>query len=412
MSTVWEILATIRGAIEAYPLPAYLILIGITVLVSPLLRLIVGRVALRLAIYTKIVADDLMVDALRPFRFVYALPVALGFFLAPMVAPYTYEARLVSGLLFITLVVDTVIKVLSGIGAVARQRFGGTRVNIAAYVDLLKIGAVILGITVAVTITTETEFWKLLSGFGAFTALLMFIFKDTLLSIIASLQIASWDHIREGDWISVPNFGADGTVTRIGLYDIRVKNWDLSTICIPTHVALGAGCKNYRSMSEARARRIKRALNIDLRTIQFCDRKLLLKLGRITLISDLVAEKVKALGKVDHSQLDSSSDAEAVTNLELFRAYVERYLRSRTDLHQKRMFIVVRDLAPTEYGLPLEIWAFTRNTDWADYEAVQASIFSHLIGMIGSFDLRLYQSLSEQQPALKKASAITKKRVN
>ena len=389
MAAAREIWQQIGEVIETYPLAAYVILIAVTFLLCPLLRLVVGRAALRLAIHTRVITDDLVIDALRPFRFVYILPVALGYILAPMAEPYASEARTVFGLLALVLIVDTIIKVLSGIGAVARQRLEGTRVNTEAYVDLLKIATIVLAVVIAVAFTTETEPWKLLSGVGAFAALLIFIFKDTLLSVIASLQIESWGHIREGDWISVPSSDADGTVERIGLFDITVKNWDLSTSCIPTHTILRADFKNYRSMSDSRARRIKRALNLDLHSIKFSDRKLLQKLKRIDLISDLVEEKLK--------ELDTSNEMSPnrATNLDLFRAYVVSYLQTRDDIHQKRMFILVRDLAPGPHGLPLEIWAFSRDTDWAEYEAVQASIFSHLIVMLDEFDLRLYQSLAE-----------------
>lgn len=391
MAETWE---KLQRVLEAYPMTTYLSLIGIAVLVSPVLRLVVGRAALRFAILTSNVADDLIVDALRPFRFVFFVPIATGLFLAPMAAPYAYEARNFFGLLFILLAVDTIIKVLNGVGAATRQKLDGTRVNIAALLDLSKVAVVIAGITTAIAFTSETTFWSLLGGIGAITAVLMFIFKDTLLCIIASMQIASWDHVREGDWIEVPNFSANGIVQRIGLYDIKVLNWDLSTSLIPTYAVLGTGCKNYRSMNEAKARRIKRALRIDIGTIKFCERKLLQKLQKFSLISDLVAEKTGVVLKANLVQPESLNEDGVVTNLDLFRAYVERYLRSRTDLHQKRMYIIVMDLEPTSHGLPLEIVAFTRNTDRATFEAIQSDIFSHLIAMAGIFELGLYQSLT------------------
>ena len=160
-----------------------------------------------------------------------------------MAEPYAYKMRLVTGALLIVLVVDTAIKLLSGIGAAIRQR-SGARVSTTAYIDLLKIVAVVLGFAVAVSVMTETDLLKLLGGIGAFAAVLMFIFKDTLHSILASLQIASWGHFREGDWISVPSFNADGTVERIGLYDITVRNWDLTVSLIPTNKVLDVATTN------------------------------------------------------------------------------------------------------------------------------------------------------------------------
>ena len=386
-----DVLGSIREYAEANAFLSYLIVVGVLALASPVLRIFVGGIALRIAIRTETIVDDLIVDALRPFRFVYALPVAVGFLLASMAEPYAYEMRLVTGALLIVLVVDTAIKLLSGIGAVIRQR-SGVRVSTTAYIDLLKIVAVVLGFAVAVSVMTETDLLKLLGGIGAFAAVLMFIFKDTLHSILASLQIASWGHFREGDWISVPSFNADGTVERIGLYDITVRNWDLTVSLIPTNKVLEVATTNYRSMQkEKRARRIQEKLFINIETIRLCDRPLLEKLGQIELISDLVADKLEALGKLDDPNGDPRCATSVSTNYELFRTYVDRYLRSCDDLHQKRNFILVRTLAPTRHGLPLDIFAFTRQTDLVDFSNVQTSIFNHLLAMVALFDLCLYQ---------------------
>jgi miniconductance mechanosensitive channel len=260
----------------------------------------------------------------------------------------------------------------------------------------LKILIVIVGIAFAASITIDTDIVPLLGGLGAATAVLGFIFKDTLHAIFASMKIASWNLIREGDWIAVPNFNADGIVEHIGLYDIKVRNWDLTTALIPTHQVLEVANTNFASMQrDARARRIQEKLLIDIETIRLCDRPLLEKLGQIELISDLVTDKLEALGELDDPSGDPRCAASVSTNYELFRTYVDRYLRSRDDLHQKQNFILVRTLAPTRHGLPLDIFAFTRQTNLVDFSNVQTSIFNHLIAMVALFDLRLYQSHQE-----------------
>jgi miniconductance mechanosensitive channel len=379
--------------IELHPGLTYGAVVVVVVLASPFLRALVGRVALRLAIRTETVIDDLFIDALRPFRFVYALPVGLAFFLAQLAEPYTYQARLVSGLLLIVLVIDTVIKLLSGTAAVIRHKSGDKGVSSTGYIDLLKILIVIVGIAFAASITIETDIVTLLGGLGAATAVLGFIFKDTLHAIFASMKIASWNLIREGDWIAVPNFNADGIVEHIGLYDIKVRNWDLTTALIPTHQVLEVANTNFASMQrDARARRIQEKLLIDIESIRLCDRPLLEKLGQIELISDLVADKLEALGELNDPSGDPRCAASVSTNYELFRTYVDRYLRSRDDLHQKQNFILVRTLAPTRHGLPLDIFAFTRQTDLVDFSNVQTSIFNHLVAMVALFDLRFYQT--------------------
>lgn len=341
--------------IELYPGFTYGAVVVVAVLASPFLQALVGRVALRLAIHTESVVGDLFVDALRPFRFVHALPVGLAFFLAHLAEPYTYQARLVSGLLLIILVIDTVIKLLSGTAAIIHHKSGDEGVSSTGYIDLLKILIVIVGIAFAASITIETDIVPLLGGLGAATAVLGFIFKDTLHAIFASIKIASWNLIREGDWIAVPNFNADGIVEHIGLYDIKVRNWDLTTALIPTHQVLEVANTNFASMQrDARARRIQEKLLIDIETIRLCDRPLLEKLGQIELISDLVTDKLEALGELDDPSGDPRCAASVSTNYKLFRTYVDRYLRSRDDLHQKQNFIMVSLLGSksTSFDVP------------------------------------------------------------
>jgi miniconductance mechanosensitive channel len=379
--------------IELNPGLFYSVVVVVAVLASPFLQTLFGRAALRLAIRTETVVDDLFIDALRPFRFVHALPVGLAFFLARLAEPYTYEAGLLSGLLLVVLLIDTAIKLLSGVAAVIRHNAGDKGASSTGYIDLLKILVVVSGITVAVSVTVETDLLTLLSGIGAVTAVLMFIFRDTLLSILASLKIASWGHFREGDWISVPSFNADGPVESIGLYDIKVRNWDLTTSLIPTHRVLEVANTNFRSMQkEARARRIQEKLLIDTESVRTCDRPLLEKLAQIDLISDVVANKLEFLGELEDPSANPRCVASVSTNYELFRTYVDRYLRTRDDLHQKQNFILVRTLAPTHQGLPLDIFAFTRQTGLIDFSNTQTSIFNHLIAMLALFDLRLYQT--------------------
>ncbi len=387
-------LATI---IELHPGYTYAIVVAIAVLVSPFVQALVGRLALRLAISTETVIDDLFVDALRPFRFVHALPVGLAFFLAHLAEPYTYEARLVSGLLLIVIVSEVAIKLLSGALAVIRHKSGVEGAASTGYIDFMKVLVVILGIGFAVSITVETDLLTLVSGLGALTAVLMFVFKETLHAIVAGLKIASWNLIREGDWIAVPSFDADGEVETIGLYDIKVRNWNLTTSLIPTNKVLEVATTNYRNMQKhARARRIHEKLHIDIESIRLCDRPLLEKLRQIEPISDIVSEKLKILAEFDNLDDDPRCAASVLTNLELFRIYVDRYLRTRDDLHQKQNFILVKALAPTRHGFPLDIFAFTRQTGFVDFSNTQTSIFTHLMAMIALFDLRLYQIRNEK----------------
>jgi miniconductance mechanosensitive channel len=376
---------------NSHPLSSYLIIVFICSVVSYPLRMLVGRLAFAIALRTERIVDDLIVDALRPFRFVYALPVALGFYLSHMAQPYTYTAKVVCGLLFIVLSIDIAAKLLNGLGAILRHKAGGTSSSYTGMIDVAKLGVALLGIAVIIAIFFETSPLALLSGIGAFTAVLMLVFKDTVLSIVASLQNTSWGFFREGDWISAPEFGADGPIERIGLYEVTVRNWDLTTSLIPTHKVLNVKTKNYRSMQESQARQIRRTLDIDIDTIRFCDRHLLERLVKIDSLSEEATQQLKLIMEEENAQKDNSTLIKRKTNLDMFRLYADKFLRQHNGIHQRKHLILVRDREPGPEGLPVEVWAFTKKVDLPGYEATQASVFSHLIGVLGLFDLKVFQ---------------------
>jgi miniconductance mechanosensitive channel len=325
--------------------------------------MLVGRLAFAIALRTERVVDDLIVDALRPFRFVYVLPVAIGFYLAHMAQPYTYTAKVVCGLLFIILCIDTAAKLLNGLGAIMRHKAGGTGVSYTGMIDVAKLGVVVLGIAVIIAIFFETSPLALLSGIGAFTAVLMLVFKDTVLAIVASLQNTSWGYFREGDWIAAPEFGAEGLIESIGLYEVR-------------------------SMWESQARKITRALDIDIDTIRFCDRHLLERLVKIDGLSEEATQQLELITAEENAQKDNPTLAKRKTNLDMFRLYADKFLHQHDG---RKHLILVRDREPGPEGLPVEVWAFTKKVDLPGYEATQASVFSHLIGVLGLFDLKVFQ---------------------
>jgi miniconductance mechanosensitive channel len=375
---------------------SFIVIVAVALAASPILQRLIGRVALRIAIRTETVIDDLIVDALRPFRFVYAIPTALAYFLSDWSAPYAYEVRVLSGLISIFIAVETAIKVMSAVASVIRDRSGAKGVSSTGYIDILKILTVLVGIVAAGSIVVDTDLITLIGGVGAATAVLGIIFKDSLHSIFASIKIASWNLIREGDWLVVPSFGADGTVEHIGLYDIKVRNWDLTTVLVPTHSVLEVANTNFTSMQDTRARRLYETFSFDVRSVRVCDRALLERLKDVPLIADIVAEKLEALGESDDPATDPQLAAVIATNFEIFSTYVERYLQSREDVHQKRQYIMIRTTAPTNHGVPMEIFAFLREVNLVPFSNVQTSIFNHLLAMIGVFDLRLHQSLAER----------------
>ena len=209
----------------------------------------------------------------------------------------------------------------------------------------------LVGLAIAASITLDTELSRIIAGLGAATAVAGFIFRDTLHSLFVGIKIASFDLIREGDWLSVPSFDADGSVEHIGLYDIKIRNWDQTTSLIPTHKVLEVANRNYSSMqNEARARQLVAKILFDLDSVRLCDRELLERLKQVPLVADVALEKLESLSEEGTDLTFLRADNDNCTNYDLFQMYVDRYLRKRSDLHQKRFYILVRTLEPSIYA--------------------------------------------------------------
>jgi len=224
----------------------------------------------------------------------------------------------------------------------------------------------------------------------------MLVFKDTLLSFVAGLQISSNNTIRKGDWIVMPQYGADGDVIDISLHSIQIQNWDKTITTIPTHKLLEESFINWRGMEESGGRRISRSLNININSVRFLSEKELQELGRIALLKDYINEKMSEIIMDNDTRdidLGHEINGRQLTNIGTFRAYIYLYLQSRPDIH-KDMTLLVRQLQPKEHGIPLQIYAFSNITAWAEYENIQSDIFDHLIATAPHFHLSLFQNPS------------------
>ena len=235
----------------------------------------------------------------------------------------------------------------------------------------------------------------LLSGIGAMSAVAMFVFKDAILGFVAGFQLAANRMVARGDWIEMPSHGVDGDIIEVGLTTVKVQNFDKTIVMIPTYALVSESFKNWRGMSESGGRRIKRAVHVDIGSIRFCDDEMLARFARIPLMGDYVEARraaASANGKHGEDAADTAS-ADRLTNASVYRAYFEAYLRQHPMVHQDMTFLV-RHLAPTEHGLPIEMFVFCRDQRWASYEAIQADILDHLLAMAPQFDLRVYQNPS------------------
>lgn len=269
---------------------------------------------------------------------------------------------------------------------------------IKGYLQLIKIVVFLVAAILGIAVLIDRSPLLLLSGLGAMTAVLMLVFKDTIMSFVAAVQLSSNDMLRVGDWLEMPALNADGDVIDIALHTVKVQNWDKTITTIPTWRLINEPFKNWRGMSESGGRRIKRSLFIDQTSVRFLTEEERQRLRRFALIDDYLERKrvqLEAYNRVLLAEGKDPVNTRRVTNLGTFRAYVVEYLRAHPGIHQN-MTLMVRQLQPGATGLPLEIYCFTNTTAWVEYEGIQADIFDHLYAIVREFDLRVFQEPTGQ----------------
>lgn len=267
---------------------------------------------------------------------------------------------------------------------------------IKSYIQVIKMFLIIIGIIILIGDIIGKSPWKLLSGIGAMTAVLLLIFKDSILGFVAGIQLAANNMVKIGDWIEVPKYGADGDVIEINLTNIKVQNWDRTITTMPVYALTTESFKNWRGMSESGGRRIKRAIYIDMSTIKFCNDEMLERFKKIEYIKSYIKEKQNEIKKFNEdNNIDMSNfvNGRRLTNLGTFRAYVYNYLKNHPYIN-KDMILLVRQLDLTSNGIPLEIYAFSSDKAWVNYENIQSDIFDHVLSIINEFDLRIFQNPS------------------
>ena len=266
-------------------------------------------------------------------------------------------------------------------------------IPIRSFVQVIKLVVLFIGIIFIVSIVLDKTPLYLLSGLGALTAVLMLIFKDAILGFVAGIQLTANRMVARGDWIEMDKYGADGDVLEVTLTTVKVQNWDKTITTIPTYALISDAFKNWRGMTESDGRRIKRAINIDMNTIRLCDEAMLERFGKIQLLGDYLKSKREEIASYNAGQtfdVDDPVNGRRMSNVGTYRAYIIAYLRQHPMINLDMTFLV-RQLAPTPEGLPLEIYVFSRDKVWANYEAIQADIFDHLLAVIPEFGLRVYQ---------------------
>lgn len=263
-----------------------------------------------------------------------------------------------------------------------------------SYLQVIQIFFIFMAGTLIISSLTGSSPWSFLVSLGAASAILMLVFKDTILGFVASIQVSANDSIRVGDWIEMPKYGVDGDVMQINLNNVKVRNFDKTVVTIPTYTLLSDAFKNYRGMEESGGRRIKRAINIKISSIRYLTREEIEELKKIQLLKESINKRETEIQAYNQKyEVDSTVpvNGRRMTNIGLFRSYILSYAKHNPEIH-KDMTLMVRQLAPTEYGLPLELYMFTNGTNWGYFEDTMADLFDHLLAAIKFFHLEVFES--------------------
>lgn len=359
--------------------------------------------------------DDALVEAKLFRRFAHFVPaLIISTFNARVFAEAPALAEFADSFVNLYLVVIVVGILFSGLEAVYLI---SQRTNLLAGMPLKGVtqaGKLVIAIIAAIivlSILMGKSPVYFLSGIGALAAVLMMVFKDAILGFTGGIMLAANQMVRVGDWIEMPSAGADGDVIDVSLTTVKVQNWDKTIVTIPAYSLASSSFKNWRGMSESGGRRIKRSIAIDMKTVRFADEKMLEHWRRIDLLKPYLDAKLKEIGEANQKRdcdLSILGNGRCLTNLGTFRAYCEAYLRAHAHIHQG-MTLMVRQLQPTELGLPLELYTFTSDIRWVQYEGIQSDIFDHLLAIVGEFGLSVYQNPSSTDVRELKTSLDVKK---
>lgn len=402
IDTVQHVLEVIRAWSDEAPVIAGFVgIVGLFILaftVHRLTRRLLIRGARHLASQTESQWDDALIGH-RLFRNLsHIVPAFIIYFgvdwfdeLPEKTVQIIKNVSVGYGVLFVVLAVGALINALSSIyerQPVARER------PLKGFFQIAKLAVYFVGAVLVLAAVVDRSPLLFFSGLGALTAVLLLVFKDTILSLVASVQIATSGILRVGDWVEMPQYGADGDVIDIALHTVRVQNWDKTVTTIPTHRFISDAFKNWRYMSSSGGRRIKRALNMDVGSVRFLNAEEVDGFRAFALLRDYVDEKREALRKSNADlENDGNVNARRLTNLGTFRAYVLAYLKHHPEINSS-MTLLVRQLDPTPQGLPLQVYAFTRSTVWDEHERVKGDVFDHLMAIAPSFGLQVFQEPS------------------
>ena len=376
------------------------VVLAVALVADLIAKRVIVRAVVTLAARTSAQWDDAVLRRRVVHRLAHLAPaIVIYHFAVPALDGYgTWSAAIQQGcllyMLFVTvLVVDGVLN--AAVDILSSSELSRS-VPFTSIVQVVKLVIYCVAAIAALSLVLGKSPVLLLSGLGAMTAVLMLVFKDPILGFIGGIQLSANQMVAPGDWIEMPAYGADGDVLEVGLTSVKIRNFDNTITTIPTYGLISGSFKNWRGMSESGGRRIKRAIHIDMNSVHFCDDETLVRLAKIPHMAAYLERKQHELvrWKAEHdADANRPSNLRRLTNVGTFRAYIVAYLRNHSMIRQEMTFLV-RHLAPSAQGLPIEIYVFSRDTDWVRYEDLQADIFDHILAMAPEFGLSVYQSPS------------------
>ncbi len=380
------------------------VLIATVILISVMVDLIAKKILLsvikEIVHKTKTNWDDILVERGLFDRLAHIAPVLIIYYSIPLIFPgvnsFTDLGQRIVLAYMIALILMMLSSFLSSINTIYSTYKISKNRPIKGYLQILRVFIYIFGLILIVATILDKSTLGLLSGIGALSAVLMLVFKDSILGLVAAIQLSGNDMIRIGDWITVPDYGADGDVIDIKLQTVTIQNFDKTIVSVPIYSLISSSFKNWRGMSDSDGRRIKRHLSIDMNTVKFCTQEMIERFSKIDILGDYISSKQKEIDMDNINKNANTSEminGRRMTNIGVFRAYIEAYLRENTKIN-KNMTFLVRQLQPTEKGVSLELYIFSSDQNWANYESIQADIFDHLLASISFFDLAVYQAIS------------------
>ena len=347
--------------------------------------------------------DDVLLEQKVFNKLPYLIPLIFLYSLKDVVPFFNSVDRFIIASIALIILIS-LNALINAINDVYKKSSFSEKFNIKSYTQVVKLVINSVGIIIIAAFLAGKSPIYFLSGLGALTAVLILVFKDTILSLVSSVQISSNDLFKIGDWIEAPQFGADGNVIDIALHSVKIQNWDKTICVVPTNQLINSSFKNWKGMSESGGRRIKRSIKINMKSIKFCSGLMLEKFKTIYLLEDYIEQKISEIRDYNINQKIDESDVingRSLTNVGTFRAYVEFYLKNNAKIHNHMTFLV-RQLAPQSDGLPIEIYVFSNDTNWVNYEAIQSDIFDHLLAILPEFELEIFQNLSGDLASEKK----------